>query len=745
MLLTPLQLGPAMFEVGYLRDSARTTRYDTRPHSSLPKFGAAEADQGRDLFTPTKHSAWWEEPDASPATVESGVSFGRRELWTSPDYRARPDHPGRVGRDLEPDPRRRLAFQDGTGPSQDPAQPASSRPKGGSRIGSAAGPLKTGSSSASCSSPGISRREAHLETGQGLASTSAGGGDAANDPAATRQATPPAPAASSTGAPSSAVKPQEMPAAKGKGKGKEHAAPPAKAPSLQDALAGKAAALTPPAQTQPAAEPGGKAGAVAAAAPHKAASKGKGKGSPPPPPPPHRAKAAGPRGRKAEDKWFSGRRMHWKEVAGGEARGSVFDQDLAGKAIFDWEEWERLFRPTEAQAKATARRKSSIGNAEPETTVLSHHQANMAGVVLLKCGDLPKLCDALASLQPISEEEVDRLNQLLDMVEAPREQLLKLGQATGGALGPEQPPLRDMERKLIPLVQVDRARQRVQLARIAFCHEDKRKRVAHDMQQLTSAASEALKSDALKELLWSAMTLYRCLQYGPEVALQLQGEDALPPKAMDISSLMTSMKDYKVQNPDADVRQSKNLLHFFAHAIYRQNPNFDLLLADQLPAVAHFANTQPSWAGFIGNVNSLEADARFAKSELEHVAGYGKLEVQQRLRDIEEAARASAAEAREAQNSTHKALADLGRYFGRRTDSSGPGTKEPPGLDVLLQVDALRKSFKEAMDEVRGWRHEEKKADGGEPSSRSASTSRSNSTSPAPSELRSRSSSFLGR
>ncbi|CAE8586046.1 unnamed protein product [Polarella glacialis] len=343
---------------------------------------------------------------------------------------------------------------------------------------------------------------------------------------------------------------------------------------------------------------------------------GKGKGKGPPPPPAGMAKAA-PAAKKqasADGNWYTGRRLHWRELpGGGEACDSIFDMggaDEAAKASslnagFDWDEWHELFATPEVTA--TLKRRGGAPDI-PETAVLTNRQATCAGVVLQKVGDMPLLCQRLLSLELLAEEDADRLQELLDFVDGKEaQQLAELAAKAASGQSPTgtRPPLRALEQRLLPLFQVDRARARLRLARIGAVVEVQSASVWEGAGSIAAAAKAACASTALKELVRSAMCLRNYVQHGPEA---LKSAFA-PRRVMDLSSLISGLREFKSSRLNGRV----SLLHFFAHSLLRMRPDFDAELQREMPKLA--AASRVSWAGIRDSAAQLRSNAEFAAAE----------------------------------------------------------------------------------------------------------------------------------
>lgn len=440
--------------------------------------------------------------------------------------------------------------------------------------------------------------------------------------------------------------------------------------------------------------------------------KGKGKGKVSavqgfPPPRPEAQKSPAPdaeaaRSQSAEPtmSWGRRRRLHWREVSSGEAvaAGSIFEgcEAGSGSADFDWNEWDSLFAPQEPdlqkepKPKLSPRRTSSP--APTEICVLSRRQATCCGVVLSRTGDLGGLEERLRCLAPVAEEDAARLQELLDHIEDAQAQ--KLWELAHTAEPPIE--LRDVERRLLPLLGVDRVRHRLRLVRIGGSIASEQERVEGAARAYAEAAASARSSTALKDFMRSALSLRDYALRGPGGTDMHSG----PPPVMDIGSLLSGMREFKSVNPGQGQGSKVTLLNFFVRSMLRVNPGFDDELEGELRKV--IATQALTWSGLREETAHLAASASFAASEAtDHAGAYGSpgSEAPTRLSKLAEDAKAAAASANRAVDEARAVLDDLGRYFGVGAKSQVGG--EPSGAMVLRQLVDLVEGFRRACAEVR--------------------------------------------
>jgi len=437
--------------------------------------------------------------------------------------------------------------------------------------------------------------------------------------------------------------------------------------------------------------------------------KGKGKGPPAPPgkAPPPKAPAAAARPRaQSQGPWLSGRRLQWRELGGADARNSIFDGQEGLTDSYDWSEVTQLFG---SQGHRQSRNSRSPCSGDHGATVLTQRQATCCGVVAQKVGDVGALCARLRALDTVAEDDILRLQELLDLVDAQQgSEMVKLAAKTGPAkTGPAAGgghQLRILERQLVPLFQLDRARTRLRLAWAGVTIEAQCNNFCDEARSVALAAESACKSAALKDLIRAAMSLRNYVQHGPE-ALET------PIRVMDIGSLLSSMREFK--GADAGARHM-NLLTFFASTLLVMRPEFDKRLDEQLPDLAIAART--SWQGLRDSFAQLKADAACAEGELrDHSAAYGptgSVELE-RLVTLATKCGVMVVTATQAMRSMISALEELGRYFGiPRCEASAPGSeqipaKAPPGLAVLGHLAELLLGFRRACTEARGQQQRE--------------------------------------
>lgn len=393
---------------------------------------------------------------------------------------------------------------------------------------------------------------------------------------------------------------------------------------------------------------------------------------------------------------------------------------------FDWNELDELFGPRSLTLAMQRRHTlaaldTSPQRREQDAGILSQRQATCCGIVLQKVGDVAALCARLRAMEVLAEDDAERLQELLDLVEGKQaEELLKVAsRAEAGGR-----PLRALERKLLPLVRLDHARARLRLVRVAASLEAQRENVCQAARAFAAAAQGACESAALKDLVRAAMSLRNYVQRGPE-ALR---SSSPAPRVMDIGSLLSSMKEFKAVDSGTP---RVNLLHFFATSLLRMRPDFDSQLQSQLPGLSGLARL--SWLGIMDGLAQLRADAAFVASELQgNAAAYGALgsTALGRLAALQASAEAADAAAAEAVGAAEAAVAKLGRYFGVPGAGAGAGgdaaaaaaantaagaaskRREPAGLMVLGQLAELLSGFRLACEEVRAQQREDGAADG---------------------------------
>jgi len=334
--------------------------------------------------------------------------------------------------------------------------------------------------------------------------------------------------------------------------------------------------------------------------------------------------------------------------------------------------------------------------------VLSHRQATCCGIVLQKAGDVSALCARLKAIEAVAEDDAQRLQELLDLVGV--QQAAQLREVAVRAEAGGQ-PLRALERKLLPLVHLDRARPRLRLVQVAASLEAQRDRVCSGANSLEVAAKSACASTTLKDLVRAALSLRDYVQRGPE-ALH---SSSSAPRLMDIGSLISSMREFKAV--DAGMRRV-SLLHFFATSLLRMRPDFDAQLQAQLPGLGALARLP--WQGLADGLAQLRADAAFVATEMrDSAAAYGLLGSPElvRLAALVASAEAAADAGDAALEAAKAALAELGRYFGvpdaPAQQAAGAQRREPAGLAVLGQLAELLTGFRVACKEVRTQQRED--------------------------------------
>lgn len=323
----------------------------------------------------------------------------------------------------------------------------------------------------------------------------------------------------------------------------------------------------------------------------KAASK---KAAAPPPPPkgakkappvkkagPHAPKHKAPGGNMSAAFW--GRRLHWEVLPGSvQKTPSIFhscdSSEEHGEGVeqcFDQDEWVRLFAPhmengpevassgSSPKKEPSARRKS-LGVARPdEIKVLSQQKATCCGVVLARLGlDFVEVGRCLAELRPgkgMSEEELEKLQELLNNVGDEEHRMLQ--DFKKSSTEAEIARLRDVEARLLPLLEVPRARQRLRVLRFSMSLPASSKRIREALYLYESATAEVMKSTALRELIRRALDLGNFVNCGPKMK---EGQGAV---AVQLGSLLTSMREFKALDP---ARRSVSLLQFLASTILRQ-------------------------------------------------------------------------------------------------------------------------------------------------------------------------------
>lgn len=423
--------------------------------------------------------------------------------------------------------------------------------------------------------------------------------------------------------------------------------------------------------------------------------KGGGKAGAPPPPPKGKGKGKGQGQKGAPQPRFGGRRLHWRELqGGGELQNSIFDQSLEG--VFGgetshWQEFEASF--VQRAPKATSQKRAgSVPKESNEICVLDQRQATNAGIVMCKVRELPKLCSCLEALEPVCEEDLDRMQELIDGLN--EEQLERL---KGLARSPPAPPktLRKLERGLLPLVQLQRVSQRVKLLRIGGGTAGQLHKLTATTSVLIRAKMGVVDSTALKDFMRAAMSIRDYVMRGPD-SLSEPGHGV---KAMDIGSLLSGMREFKATSSNGET-----LLKFFARSMLRTTPEFDEdLKRDLLPSLNDAA--QITWAGLKTDFSQLRAESAFVAKELQnHSKEYGLegSEVYARFEAMVNSAAKRVADAEQAIASGEEALEELCRYFGVRGGQRNEGeVKEPHGLVLLCQLSDLITGFRQACAEVR--------------------------------------------
>lgn len=471
-----------------------------------------------------------------------------------------------------------------------------------------------------------------------------------------------------------------------------------------------------------------------------AAAKGK---APPPPPPGARGKApplppvskSGPPIGSAKARAHScvgafwGRRLHVKELTRIERKNSIFEmlgedcseqtpaRDSDGTApvpptapakpedqhvtpgilgaggvrepaVFDWSEWKRLFAPQDPNPQDGAsgsnsrhKKRSSSVPALPEIQVLSRQKATLCGVVIAKIKDLASLGKDLRVLSDVSEEDLDRVQELFDHLD--EEQIKKLREF---AAGPEREwkRLRDVERRLLPLVGVDHAKGRLRLLRIQANLPYRQQHLMTPLCVVRDAASQALQSNALRDMIRAALKLGNYANHGPDALKEDQA------RALDIGTLLGSMRSFKALAPDA---RDVSLMHFFVKSMLKNNPKFDRLLMEELPALGD--SVRVSWAAIQEDLGHLRRDAKFSREEAGEraaayeITGHGAAAVVSTLADKAEGV---LKEAEEVEKVAAKHLSEVARYFGA-SSSTTQNAKDPAGIVVLRQLWELHESF----------------------------------------------------
>jgi len=496
----------------------------------------------------------------------------------------------------------------------------------------------------------------------------------------------------------------------------------------------------------------------------KGKGKGKGKGKAPPPPPkglaaPPKPKAASTNGKidgiktraVSEGPWYHGRPLYWRELPGaGEGSHSIFDKSLNRDSCdhspgfgFDWDECDELFGSRTDKSDSLARRATAPDvlhaqgrvKDEPLVCVLSQRQATSCSIVLRAIDDLAGVSRSLQNLEfeAISEDVVGRLRDLVDSVEETHvKQLRELSKQISECGGDElrvparitrafrgssdvasetrtrklEPNLRDIERKLLPLFDIERVDFHVRLAQISYTFEAQRTRICSASEAFAKASQEIRNSKALKDFIDAAVSLRDYVQHGPQA---LRDRDA-PARAMDIGSLLSGMREYKAAGPDS---KKISLLVFFARSLLRMRPDFDAELVRELPSLVENRSLTSSgespWPALYDSLSQLRADVSFASSELADHAGAYQDSGVKRLGTLIDALKNANVEASEAMGSTTAALEELGRYFGV------PGAREPvvvdkvpavsrkdpSGIRILCQVATLLTGFRHTCAQVR--------------------------------------------
>jgi len=438
--------------------------------------------------------------------------------------------------------------------------------------------------------------------------------------------------------------------------------------------------------------------------------KGKGKGSAPPPPPKGKGKGkdkgkdAGKAG-KAPDVWFSGRRLQWRELQGGsKTEDSIFDAGCGiANVEFDFDEYDELFLPTEAMV-ATPSGGASI-KLRPESTavcVLSQSQATNCAIILRKIGDLDNFCDLLVELRPVDEEEAERLQELLDLLDDKT-----MTQLEAHAQGDAAMNLRAVERQLLPLLRVNKIRSRVQLVRIGGSTPGLHSMLMGLLQTVVASCKQVRESSALKELVWTAMRLRDYVKRGPESREDTENYS----RAMDIGTLLSGMREFKAVQPGA---RKVSLLNYFARTLLRTNPEIEQQLIDQLPGVSIAA--QIPWASIRDGAGQLRADASLATKEAADSKSYGSADGSNegfwgglrravvrdsgasRLAALASETAAASKEVDKAVYDASAALGDVAKYFGIQATASA---NCPAGLTILVQLTDLCAGFAQTCEEIR--------------------------------------------
>lgn len=403
------------------------------------------------------------------------------------------------------------------------------------------------------------------------------------------------------------------------------------------------------AQAQP---PGGKA--WGGKGPQGQAWGGKGPG-PPPAKGKGKGKGSGP-GKATSGSWLSGQKLHWRELAGaGDASGSIFAE--SGAVDIDFEECAELFRQSgSSQPKPRARLRSS---SEVAVCVLSSRQATNVGIVLRKVGDLAELVARLEGDESMAEEDLERLQQLLALVD--EKQLAHLRRVPASEL-------REVERALLPLT-AEKLGSRLKVARVCGSAETQSAKISEAAGMVQAAAQEALDSALLKDLIRAALRLRSFVLHGPEASEGSEGG-----RVMDLGSLLSGMREFK--GPQEKGRES--LLRFFARSMLRVRENFDSRLSAELPSLSEAS--QICWKAVVADHVQLRSDVSFLARELEADRRQLLSQAQQAL---------SSADAAVAESL--QLLEQLAQYFGLRKDRKDE--LEPSGLNVLRQLADLLHGF----------------------------------------------------
>lgn len=330
------------------------------------------------------------------------------------------------------------------------------------------------------------------------------------------------------------------------------------------------------------------------------------------------------------------------------------------------------------------------------------------GVVLASTGDLGSLEGALRGLEPVREEVVDRLEEILKNIEDGQAQTLHElacnfgNDGVAGTSGNHniivEPPtkgMRDVEKRLLPLFSVDHVRQRLRLVRLKSSLPSQQARIIGVAKCFAEAAIVAQKSTMLKDLMHSALRLRDYVQRGPEALNKPSG----PTRAMDIGSLLSSMLEFKSLEPTAG---KMNLLQFFARSLLRVRPDFDTRLEEQLLELR--AAMRHSWTTLHEDLKHIQAETAFVEKEAEeHANDYGPSgsAATTSLEQLASDAPAAMAASMDAVEAANTALRGLASYFGVNNRPPLTAEKEPAGVVVLKHLTQLLDGFCRACAEVR--------------------------------------------